>query len=249
MVNSVGDQSAFSLFISDLHLCASRPHITQAFLSFISTHAIHAERLYILGDLFEYWAGDDDIDGHPLSNVFDALQALAEHQVSVAYLHGNRDFLIGQTFAKRTSIHLLEDPTELSLYSFRILLSHGDSLCTDDVEYQKFRQQVRNPEWMNQFLAQPLIQRKQFIESIRQKSEYEKSNKAYEIMDVNEQSVISLLKAHTYPDFLIHGHTHRPMLHNHHIDGHLCKRWVLGDWYEQGSCLRVDATGCTAISL
>lgn len=249
MVKSVGNKSDHSLFISDLHLCSSRPHITQAFLSFINAHAIYAERLYILGDLFEYWAGDDDIVGHPLNNVLDALQSLSKQGVYVAYIHGNRDFLIGEAFAKHTAIHLLEDPTELTLYGYRCILSHGDKLCTDDIEYQSFRQLVRTPAWINEFLSQPLVQRKQFIESIRQKSEQEKSIKASEIMDVNEQAVIHMLKEYKYPDFLIHGHTHRPMLHTYQIDGQLCKRWVLGDWYEQGSCLRIDASGCSAMSL
>ena len=247
--SSLGNKKAHSLFISDLHLCPSRPHITQAFLSFINTHAIHAEHLYILGDLFEYWAGDDDITDHALSAVFDALRDLSVRGTRVAYMHGNRDFLIGQAFANHTGMQLLRDPIEVNLYGFRLVLSHGDLLCTDDIEYQKFRNQVRTPAWINQFLSQPLLQRKAFIESIRQRSEYEKSNKASEIMDANLDAIHSVLSQYQYPDFFIHGHTHRPMQHLHHVDGHCCTRWVLGDWYDHGSCLRLDAQGCHAIQL
>lgn len=239
-----------SLFISDLHLCDSRPAITAQFHHFLESHGRLAERLYILGDLFEYWAGDDDIAADPHhASVVDALRTLAQTGVQVFFMHGNRDFLIGELFAEAAQLSLLIDPTLHDLYGHRILLSHGDTLCTDDVDYQAFRRQVRNPQWQAGFLATPLVARKAQIAAIRERSEMEKSGKQADIMDVNATAVGELLRAYDYPSLLIHGHTHRPACHTLTIDGHRCDRWVLGDWYEQGSCLRVDSQGVHAIQL
>lgn len=233
-----------SLFISDLHLCESRPHIIDAFVSFLDNIAVHADSLYILGDLFEYWAGDDAVEEagtHKLS--IDALSRLSQHNVAIYLLHGNRDFLLGDGFSKHSNIQILPDPTLIECYGKSVLISHGDALCTDDIEYQKIRDEVRTEAWQAAFLSQPLSKRIEFIESVRARSNKEKAIKSMEIMDVNESAVAKLFKEHGYPPTLIHGHTHRPMVHQHIYDSRRCQRWVLGDWYDQGSYLRLDAKG------
>ena len=237
------DSPGFSLFISDLHLCESRPEITQEFIEFLSTTARQAESLYILGDLFEYWAGDDDIENIHHKVVINTLKTLAATGTNLYFMHGNRDFLISDDFSASTGTTLLADPTLLSLYGKRILLSHGDQLCTDDTAYQTFRSQVRDPLWQQDFLSQPLSTRKAYIESLRQRSEQEKSTKSIEIMDVNTLAVDAMFRLYDYPEIMIHGHTHRPDTHLHHVDGHQCTRWVLGDWYDQGSYLKLAANG------
>lgn len=244
-----GNEDRHSLFISDLHLCASRPAITGQFIRFLETQARQADALYILGDLFEYWAGDDDLADPHNQTVIQALNRLSAHGVSCYLIHGNRDFLLGSEFARAASLQMLQDPTALELHGHRVLLSHGDALCTDDLAYQEFRRQVRNPAWQDQFLAQPLSARKAQIEALRMRSELEKSGKPELIMDVNQDAVSALLRAYNYPDIFIHGHTHRPARHDIEIGRHRVVRWVLGDWYEQGSCLRLDAKGCKAIEL
>ena len=238
-----------SLFISDLHLCESRPHITQAFVRFLKTTASKAQALYILGDLFEYWAGDDAISVGRHSEMIAELKNLSASGVPVYLLHGNRDFLLGEDFADATGAEILPDPSLITLYAKPVLLSHGDALCTDDLAYQKFRDEVRSDAWKAQFLSQPLEKRIATIEHLRAKSEQEKSTKTMQIMDVNKAAVEALLAQHHYPPLFIHGHTHRPNRHVHHVNGHSCERWVLGDWYEQGSYLRLDSNGCTAQKL
>ena len=244
MTQTTGMDAPHSLFISDLHLCSSRPGITRQFTDFLQTTASRAEALYILGDLFEYWAGDDDLKDVRHADILTALRNLSNAGTRVCFMHGNRDFLLGEAFAQATGITLLTDPTLVTLYGRQVLLSHGDMLCTDDVEYQTFRAQVREAAWQQQFLAQPLAARKAQIEALRQRSEQEKSHKAESIMDVNAEAVQAWLRQYDYPQLLIHGHTHRPGRHVIEIDGHHCERWVLGDWYEQGSCLRCDDAGC-----
>ncbi len=238
------DVNGFSLFISDLHLCDSRPEITQQFIVFLQTTAKQAQNLFILGDLFEYWAGDDDIDDSHIAAIISALKALSTSGTCIYFMHGNRDFLISDKFAIATGITLLTDPSLLNLYGKRILLSHGDELCTDDVAYQAFRIQVRDPAWQQDFLNQSLSSRKAYIESLRLHSEQEKSAKPMDIMDVNADAVEALFRLYDYPEIMIHGHTHRPNTHSIKVDNHVCTRWVLGDWYEQGSYLKLDATGC-----
>ena len=239
-----------SLFISDLHLCDSRPHINSAFISFLEKTASQAQALYILGDLFEYWAGDDVIQNDVIkttglqANVH-ALRSLTK-TTPVFFMAGNRDFLIGDGFAKATGITILPDPSLLNLYGKPVLLSHGDALCTDDIAYQQFRAEVRSEAWQKQFLGQPLAKRIAYIELLRSKSEQEKSTKSMQIMDVNALAVAHLLTQYHFPPLFIHGHTHRPKRHLHSINGHDCVRWVLGDWYEQGSYLMLDAEGCQA---
>lgn len=241
-----GDKSGFSLFISDLHLCASRPEITSSFIDFLQTTAVNAEALYILGDLFEYWAGDDDMEDVHHQAVISALKKLAETDVKIYFMHGNRDFLIGADFCHVANITLLEDPTLIDLYGRKTLLSHGDTLCTDDTEYQVFRRQVRQSKWQSDFLSQPLRDRKTQIEAIRIRSEQEKSGKSSEIMDVNPQAVEALLAEYDFPELFIHGHTHRPYQHQLELKNHKITRWVLGDWYEQGSYLICNHAGCSS---
>ena len=236
--------NAYSLFISDLHLCDSRPNITQAFIVFLKETAIKAQALYILGDLFEYWAGDDAIEAGHQQAVIGALKALSSQGVALYFMHGNRDFLLGNRFAQATLGTLLPDPSLVNLYGKPVLLSHGDILCTDDIAYQQFRAQVRRADWQSQFLSQPLDTRIAYIEQVRLKSEQEKSLKSMQIMDVNQQAVEAILRDYAYPPILIHGHTHRPNSHQITVDNHTCERWVLGDWYEQGSYLKLDESGC-----
>jgi UDP-2,3-diacylglucosamine hydrolase len=241
------------IFISDLHLCDSRPHITAASIDFLERTAANAQALYILGDLFEYWAGDDAIEHEviktsALQASIDALRRLTKN-VPVFFMAGNRDFLIGDGFSKATGITILPDPSLITLFGKPVLLSHGDALCTDDTAYQAFRAEVRSQAWQNQFLSQPLENRIAFIEQLRAKSEQEKSTKSMQIMDVNAVAVEKLLSQYDYPPLFIHGHTHRPNTHVYHLAGHTCERRVLGDWYEQGSCLMLNADGCHSRTL
>ena len=232
-----------TLFISDLHLCASQPLTTQLFVQLTRDIAPKADALYILGDLFEYWAGDDDLNAPFHQQVIAAIRALSKNGTPVYIMHGNRDFLMDEQLAQACHATLLQDPALIDLYGTPTLLTHGDALCTDDREYQAFRQQVRQPAWRNNFLAQPLTQRKAQIEQLRKMSEDQKQTKSMEIMDVNLAAVAELFRTHHYPR-LIHGHTHRQKHHLHEVDGKTCDRWVLGDWHATGNALRCDAEGC-----
>jgi len=236
-----------NIFVSDLHLCPTRPAINRIFLDFLRGPAARAEALYILGDLFEYWAGDDD--GDPFNaSVLAALRELSGHGVALYLMHGNRDFLIGSRFSAACGAQLLPDPTCIDLYGTPTLLMHGDTLCTDDVRYQDFRAKVRTPEWQQQFLSQPVAARKQIIAGLRTENAAEKKLKSEAIMDVTVATVEARLRDHGYPR-LIHGHTHRPALHEHTVDGKRCERWVLADWYTSGSYLQCDAQGCRVVKL
>lgn len=235
-------------FISDLHLCTSRPDINKLFFDFLRGTAREAESLYILGDLFEYWAGDDDL-GDPFNeSVARALAEFARGGPVLRFMHGNRDFLLDGEFAKACGGRLIDDPHSVNLFGAPTLLMHGDTMCTDDIDYQRFRAQVRAPAWQKGFLDLPLEQRKRQIEAVRQASESEKTRKAPEIMDVNQGAVEAVLRQHAYPR-LIHGHTHRPARHIHRVDGRTCERWVLADWYRSGSYLRCDERGCAPVQL
>ena len=243
-----------SLFISDLHLCDSRPHITTVFIQFLQNTAAKAQALYILGDLFEYWAGDDSIDAPStktnnikigsLQTIIHALRSLNKAGTQVFFMAGNRDFLISADFEKATGASILNDPSLVNLFGKSVLLSHGDALCTDDIAYQTFRKDVRSKTWQTDFLSQPLANRVAYIEQLRVRSEQEKSAKSMQIMDVNADAVERLFRQYDYPPLLIHGHTHRPNTHIYHFSGHTCERRVLGDWYEQGSYLMLNASGC-----
>ena len=234
---------AYSLFISDLHLCAEQPQSTKVFFHFIREIAPEAEALYILGDLFEYWAGDDDINDPFHRQIVDALHTLSIHGTDIYIMHGNRDLLIGPEFAHACGATLLSDPTLINLYNTQTLLTHGDTLCTDDIDYQSFRRQIHDPMWQKHFLSQPLSQRKEQIAQLRVRSKNAQKSKSKEIMDVNPDAVADLLRKHNYPR-IIHGHTHRPKRHLHVVDEHDCERWVLGDWHATGNFLHCEETGC-----
>lgn len=238
-----------TFFISDLHLCETRPHTTWLFLDFLSRCAPEAEALYILGDLFEYWAGDDDLDDPHHSPVIRALRTLSDCGTAIRMMHGNRDFLMGKILAEACGAELLPDPFLIERYGRRILLTHGDLLCADDVEYQKFRNQVRSPRWQQDFLTLPLMQRKAQIATLRARSEQEKSIKDVHIMDVNADAVRAMVRNHNYPEVLIHGHTHRPARHRVEVDGRVCERIVLADWDVGGSYLVCNETGCEAVAI
>ncbi len=234
-----------TLFISDLHLDDSRPEITQLFLDFLERDAVQAEALYILGDFFEAWVGDDD-DSELGRRVTQALRVVSDQGVPVFFMRGNRDFLIGQDFAIRAGLQILPDPCILELYGKPTMLMHGDLLCTDDIAYQTFRAQVRSESWQAQFLSQPLAARQAFAAQARSASKQHQSGLMNEqqenIMDVTQAAVHSLMKRYGV-NRLIHGHTHRPAIHQFYIDEISSQRIVLGDWYSQGSVLRVDADG------
>jgi len=234
-----------SIFVSDLHLAPERPRIIDVFFAFARDTAPLAQALYILGDLFEYWVGDDDLGDPFNAAIADALGELSGKGIALYFMHGNRDVLVGPAFMARCGARLLADPTLLDLYGTRTLVMHGDTLCTDDAEYQKFRVYAHDPDNQRRFLAQPLPARRQQMLGMRTQSEKSKQAKAADIMDVAPAAVEQALRQHGYPR-LIHGHTHRPARHAHVLDGHRCERWVLNDWYERGGYLRCDSGGCKA---
>ena len=235
------------LFISDLHLCSSRPESCRIFFDFLAGPARRAQALYILGDLFEYWAGDDDIGDSFNAGIVEALRACAA-QVPVHLMRGNRDFLLGRRFARTAAVQLIQDPVLIDCGGVQTLLTHGDALCTDDVHYMRFRAEVRSEQWIETFLATPLPERKTKIEALRRESEAEKKRKPNEIMDVSANAVHALLRQHGYPR-LIHGHTHRPAMHEHLVEGHRCERWVLADWYASGSYLSCEGREVASVEL
>lgn len=227
-----------TLFIADLHLDASRPQITQLFEDFLaSEEARGADAVYILGDLVEAWIGDDD-DAELPGRIATASRALHDAGVPVFFMVGNRDFLLGEAFARRAGFTLLDDGTVHDLYGRPTLLMHGDVLCTDDIAYQTVRQQVRTPAWKAQILAMPLDARRAFAAKAREDSRAHTGATMETIMDVNADAVAEAMR-HAGVTRLIHGHTHRPAVHRFDLDGQPAERIVLGDWYEQGSVLRV----------
>lgn len=224
-----------TLFISDLHLDEQRPEITALFLNFLKTEAIHADALYILGDLFEFWSGDD-IRNELNDQVQDGLAALTQAGVPCYLTKGNRDFLVGKRFAKRTGVTILPDYKVVELDGKRILVAHGDTLCTLDVKYQAFRANVQ-PKWRQVlFLALPIFVRQAIADKIRGASRQKNQTKSMQTMDVAEDEVIKQMRSHNC-EYLIHGHTHRPDVHSIDLDGKQGTRIVLGDWFEQGSVL------------
>lgn len=237
-----------SLFVADLHIGPERPQTTRIFEDFARRTAPQAEALYILGDLFEYWAGDDDLTDPHHAAVANALAELSRSGTAVFIMHGNRDFLMAGDFAHAAHSSLIPDPTLIDLYGTPTLLMHGDTLCTEDTAYLAFRARVRQAAWQMEFLARPLAERKAEIEALRQRSESDKQLKSIVEMDVHPDAVAAALREHGYPR-LIHGHTHRPARHLHRVDGRDCERWVLDSWYDHGSYLRCDAAGCTAIQI
>ncbi len=237
-----------TLFISDLHLDPERPEVTRLFGDFIDGEARGADALYILGDLFEAWVGDDD-PAEIGAFVATRLRALSDAGVPVFFQHGNRDFLVGLDFARRAGATLLAESAVVMLYGRPTLLMHGDSLCTEDTGYQAFRAQTRDPAWRAGFLAQPLAARFAFAAQARAASQQRQQAMKHDdraqfetVTDVSAAAVHATLARYGI-DTLIHGHTHRPAIHHLDIDGRPARRVVLGDWYTQGSVLRVDADG------
>lgn len=228
------------LFISDLHLAPERPQIIELFLRFADEVAAKADELYILGDFLEYWLGDDD-PSPALTPVFDKLIELSEkHGTRVYFMHGNRDFLVGHDLAERCHFSLIsEDSLTIKMQDQDVLLMHGDTLCTDDIEYQKFRQMVRSEQWQQDILSRSLEERIQIAKNLRDQSKKSMTEKEEFIMDVNQQETEK-----TFIDnkvkVIIHGHTHRPAVHLTTIDDQETTRVVLGDWFETGSYLRVN---------
>jgi len=222
-----------SLFISDLHLTAERPEANERFISFLEDKARAAETLYILGDFFEYWIGDDDLEEPFNAVIAGLLRDLSRRGVALHLMHGNRDFLIGERFCAATGAQLLADPTVSEIEGVKTLLMHGDTLCTDDLEYQAWRRKARDPAFQAQFLAKSLAERRQAIVGMREKSKQVVQEKTAEIMDVNDDAVRQALRRHGVRR-LIHGHTHRPGRHEIDVDGQRCQRWVLPDWYGRG---------------
>jgi UDP-2,3-diacylglucosamine hydrolase len=220
------------LFISDLHLAPERPAIIELFLKFMDDRASKVDELYILGDLVEYWLGDDD-HAKGLEAVFNKIKHATDNGLKVYLMHGNRDFLMGEKLAKRCGLTLISDPYIADLNGSPALLMHGDTLCTDDVRYQELRLMLRNPEWQKDFLSKPLSEREMMAKALREKSSEETQAKDADIMDVNADAVKDTLNTHKI-NLLIHGHTHRPDIH--HMDNGMT-RVVLGDWYKSGSVL------------
>ena len=231
-----------TLFIADLHLDPSRPQITELFEHYLASDEVrHADALYILGDLVEAWVGDDD-DAELPERIATAIRSVRDAGVPVYFMPGNRDFLLGETFAQRAGLTLLEDGAVHDLYGRPTLLMHGDLLCTDDVAYQTVRQQVRTPQWKAQILAMPLEARRAFATKAREDSRAHTGATQESIMDVNADAVQQALR-HAGVTRLIHGHTHRPAVHALQLDDHRAERIVLGDWYEHGSVLKVTPSG------
>ena len=225
------------LFAADLHLSASTPGLIGLFKAFLDFASRGATELFLLGDVFEFWAGDDDVDNPTNAEIVAALRAAVDNGLSIGFIHGNRDFLIGSAFAAASGVRLLPDPHVVSVPEWQFVLTHGDQLCTDDAEYQAFRRMVRGPQWQSEFLALPLGERHRQIEAVRRASEESKSRKAEFApmsMDVNGAAADDFLRQNGYVT-LIHGHTHRPRTHDHMVDGIHCERWVLSDWHEGGN--------------
>jgi UDP-2,3-diacylglucosamine hydrolase len=239
--------NATVLFIADLHLDPSRPRMIEAFRAFCEGPARAARALYILGDLFEVWIGDDD-DDPVWDGVVEAIGALAMHGVAVHFMPGNRDFLVGDRLLARTGMQRLDDIEIITLGARRVLLCHGDTLCTDDTAYQAFRRQVRSAGWQRDFLAKPLDERRRIAAGLRDDSGDAMSGKSAGEMDVNPEAVRALCRAHAV-EYLIHGHTNRPTVDHWTVDGTTVERRVLADWFVTGSMLRAHGGRVEAVDL
>ncbi|UDJ81224.1 UDP-2,3-diacylglucosamine diphosphatase [Kosakonia oryzae] len=230
-----------TLFIADLHLQTEEPAITAGFLRFLAGEARQADALYILGDLFEAWIGDDD--PNPLhQQIASAIKSLVESGVPCYFIHGNRDFLLGKRFARQSGMQLLPETQILDLYNRKVLIMHGDTLCTDDAGYQAFRKKVHTPWIQTLFLALPLFIRRRVAAKMRAGSKAANSSKSQAIMDVNPQAVIDAMEKYRV-QWLIHGHTHRPAVHELTANNAPAYRAVLGAWHSEGSMVRVSETG------
>lgn len=231
-------------FISDLHLSAEKPALTKLFTRYLNKQATGADALFILGDLFEVWLGDDMVLPE-YQEAINAIRELTGKGIPVYVMYGNRDFLMREQFEEMTGAQLINDPTVIALYDTPTLLMHGDTLCTDDVEYQDFRNMVRDPQWQNDFLAKTTDERQAIAREFREKSKSATSSKNYDIMDVNQHAVETVMHQYQVTQ-LIHGHTHRPATHQFKIDNKDVKRIVLADWNESGSYLVCDEQQCEA---
>ena len=227
-----------ALFISDLHLSEERPAANERFIGFLEGEARSALALYILGDFFEYWIGDDDLEAPFHAVIAGLLRGLTRQGVPVYLMHGNRDFLLGEGFCRATGAVLLPDPSLVDVGGEKTLLVHGDTLCTDDHDYQAWRRVARSEQWQREFLAKPREERRRMILGLRDKSKAVIQAKPAEIMDVNDGAVVDALRAHGVRR-LVHGHTHRAGRHEHGVDGRRCERWVLPDWYGRGGYLEI----------
>jgi len=227
-------------FIADLHLAQNRPDITACFLRFLKNEAIQAQSLYILGDLFEAWIGDDD-DSAYLATVAKALTTLSSFGTDIYYIHGNRDFLLGKRFAQISAMTLLPEVDLIDLYGQNVVIMHGDTLCTRDIAYQKFRNKSRSWWWQAMIKSLPLFVRKKIAANYRKKSAAATATKSLDIMDVTPDEVVNCLENYQ-SQLLIHGHTHRPAIHELKANKKEAQRIVLGDWYEQGAWLKVTPT-------
>lgn len=236
------------LFISDLHLTVDREWANQTFLRFLRSEACSADALYILGDLFDFWLGDDDLDDPFHRTVVDRLRELTDSGCAVFFMHGNRDLLIGNEFAQAAGIRLLPDPALVDVFGTPTLLMHGDTLCTADRDYQLFRAHVHSESWQRETLAKPLAERRAIALKLRERSETSKQAKPAQIMDVSPAAVEQAFTQYEC-SHLIHGHTHRPARHEHLVAGKPCERWVLSDWYQHGEYLRTAPTGWERVAL
>tara|TARA_Y100001956_G_scaffold46211_1_gene44923 strand:- start:3787 stop:4518 length:732 start_codon:yes stop_codon:yes gene_type:complete len=227
-----------TLFISDLHLSPSTPDINACFIKFMREEAIHAEALYVLGDLFEFWIGDDDKSDFA-TTIRSEFKQLTQAGVPTFFTQGNRDFLVGKRFAKQTGVTLLGDETVIDLYGKKAIILHGDTLCTRDVSYLKYREKVHQPwlQWV--FNRIPMFIKKKIVSKVQSDIKDDKQTKSLDIMDVTQSEVESVMAANNV-DLMIHGHTHRPKVHTFDISGQTNTRIVLGDWYTQGSVLSYD---------
>jgi UDP-2,3-diacylglucosamine hydrolase len=230
-----------TLFVSDVHIDADRPETIRRFTDFVAHRALRADALYILGDLFEAWVGDDEDDVR-LKPVLDVLARLTDAGVPAAVMQGNRDFLLGRQFCAATGCRLLGDYERIEINGAPVLLTHGDLLCTDDTRYMTLRTTLRDARWQSEFLAKSLGERRAIAADLRQLSAKEIAAKAEEIMDVNQDTVADVMRRHGVAT-LLHGHTHRPDVHRFELDGQHALRIVLGAWYERPSILAWDATG------
>ncbi len=236
-----------TLFISDLHIEASRRQIIRQFTEFLRTEARAADALYILGDLFDSWVGDDAPDAGQIT-VIAAIKSLTSSGVPCFVMHGNRDFLLGPQFCTDTGARLLPDPLIVTLYGERVLVMHGDALCTDDRAYQRLRATVRDADWQRQFLGLSVAARRALAGAARTGSKAHMASMEEAITDVNAESVAAALRA-ADTSILLHGHTHRPGMQSFSVDGRACTRIVLGDWHAEGSLLRWDSSGPELLSM
>lgn len=240
-----------ALFISDLHLAGERPATSEQFFRFLRDEAARAQALYVLGDLFEYWAGDDELTdrkGDPLAKeVALAFKALSDQGVQIRVMHGNRDFLVGKGFFAASGARFLEDPSVVTVAGEKVALLHGDTLCTDDEDYQNWRRTARSAGWQKEFLSKTLAARHEAIQGLREKSKEVIAAKPAEIMDVNADAVRQAFRELGVRR-MIHGHTHRPARHELEVDGTRCDRWVLPDWYGPGGFLALDEVGPRLVS-